>query len=1610
MVKKYSKEEIELFEKLRLNRTHDVETFKKRAHRQYMDGIINKYSESAHFIYELLQNADDSEATKVEIIVADSYMIFKHNGKQRFTLTDVDDEEDETKVQGDINAITGTGFSTKDGNGAENKIGKFGIGFKAVFQYTDEPYIYDEPYCFKLVDKIVPHLLYEDHPLRGKNETMFYLPFNNSSDAYNKIIGRLTTMTNPILFLHNIEDISWKIEGQDHKTTFYKHVESSFTDKLFPDIRCEQLLCGSSQSEQRVWHFSRIVPIEGVTQSISVIYYLDTEGGIDTEIRPPIYCFFPLKIKFDLCFAAHAPFQLIDSRQNIKEDSETNITLQNALISLAADALVCLRDIGLSNNIFLINENLSSILPSKDITRPSDGLIDDFRQFETVVVKYELILSVGLKYIPISNAWYCESPELEDLIKSKGLNQLIQLEDNNDFVFVGKDRKSINVTLLNDIGMNVMTPDLFAELFDDSFIQKQDIGWADKFYSYLQNRGRNLWNKKGVVKPLKSYYSNNNLRYKSIIYTSTGIWATPFIYNDDNPKAFLPKADMSDGTQNEHYIFVNSELAYKHKAFFSELGLREPDQMDFVRNEILPKYSRSEGISEEVLRKDFQILLKTYNDAGDGMKAELRNILSESYKLMGYDLSEKEDAALHDISDLCDDSEDMKEFYPHGRFFSYEYYRNLDQTVSDDNIRRFVKAIGVKMHPVSIRKIEEWWNFSWGLRESSYSEVSSAKTPFDCEDYNVTSLPNAWDWERLTPKQSRLVWSFLCDIPHTELQKYMNSHCTAKKKYFTQYGFQQFNSTSSLLYCLNNAKWIFDSDGNRFCPEDITTGQFHTFGYAECPFLTRRMHFKVDKTIAEIPTSDLPLSKEEIEQNERNDFCKKIEETGFSREEVLLILQEKQLKKELNKKKKAQQLDESMNRGEPVEEDFSNYRFEKPSDGLQPSDYGGVSDRDKQRDVVNCHEPNDDTWRDKLLQKQEEINKRELEREALRQGLDDVEEFTYEWFLRRLKLECLTANEYQKERHDKSLSITFSQAEPHLLNNIVIFKKPSKIIPLWLESVDSFSITLQFSNHDDVKQTFSLASVKDYSLRVKVNNADAVLLSDLNWSCFTRASIEFNTPVDLVSTWYSAFESLELASDYNMQKELRDNISFIFGPPGTGKTTYLSRNIISPLMHQDQQRCKILVLTPTNKACDVLTCQLLDDNPEDTSRIGRFVTTSDDTLDQGGYVCDRKSSIYKYDRCCLVSTTTRLAFDFFEDYEGRTFLKDIDWDVIVFDESSMIHLPEMVYAIYKFFEKRIIIAGDPMQIPPVDAAEIWNGRNIYTMVKLTQFDHPQTYPIQFDITNLKKQWRAIEPIGGLFSHYAYGGILKHDRTISDQLSLNIAELPIKPITFVPFNVDDFDSLYGVKKLNDSNVHLYSALLTIEFTRFLAKKYVENNPDKELSIGIVCPYSPQAHIIQKLVDQCSDIPLSVKITTGTVHSFQGGQCNVVIGVMNPPKGLKYGASNAHVNNKNIVNVAISRAMDYLFLFIPNKSCSGYSNLREINQLGVIAQTLYPEHTTVFGAEQLEQIVFGKGQKYLDAHTFVTSHQLANVFSPTKYRYEIRIDDNAIDIQVGDFEEE
>lgn len=129
-------------EELRKKRLKWVEANRENG---FDDGIkrllTDLYPDNAHFIYELLQNAEDARATEVRFTLRKDRVEFEHNGDRLFSLEDVD-------------SITSTGSSTKRED--HTSIGKFGIGFKAVFAYTETPEIASGDYHFRIRDLIVP--------------------------------------------------------------------------------------------------------------------------------------------------------------------------------------------------------------------------------------------------------------------------------------------------------------------------------------------------------------------------------------------------------------------------------------------------------------------------------------------------------------------------------------------------------------------------------------------------------------------------------------------------------------------------------------------------------------------------------------------------------------------------------------------------------------------------------------------------------------------------------------------------------------------------------------------------------------------------------------------------------------------------------------------------------------------------------------------------------------------------------------------------------------------------------------------------------------------------------------------------------------------------------------------------------------------------------------------------------------------------------------------------------------------------------------------------------------------------------------------------------------
>lgn len=318
--------------------------------------VVDKYSEKAHFVYELLQNADDARAKSARFVLLPDRLIFAHDGTKLFNVTDIDTEKDDSENHrlGHVNSITSIGLSTKEEDQAT--IGKFGMGFKAVFQYTTTPHIYSPGFYFKIEKMVIPYELTEDHPDRKENETLFDLEFNNEKNpapqAYKKIFEKLHALSFPTLFLRYLQEVTIIIDGE---TLVYKKAVKEMHRFMAPEdekfsvtvARRVDYLEQSIGEEKNtgMWLFSRRVLTDTGRHMIYVGYGINNEGHL-CKISKPVFCFFPTTVDSHLNFIIHAPFLLTDSREGIIAGEKHNEEMIECLADLATDALELLRDIG----------------------------------------------------------------------------------------------------------------------------------------------------------------------------------------------------------------------------------------------------------------------------------------------------------------------------------------------------------------------------------------------------------------------------------------------------------------------------------------------------------------------------------------------------------------------------------------------------------------------------------------------------------------------------------------------------------------------------------------------------------------------------------------------------------------------------------------------------------------------------------------------------------------------------------------------------------------------------------------------------------------------------------------------------------------------------------------------------------------------------------------------------------------------------------------------------------------------------------------------------------------------------------------------------------------
>ena len=627
---------------------------------------------------------------------------------------------------------------------------------------------------------------------------------------------------------------------------------------------------------------------------------------------------------------------------------------------------------------------------------------------------------------------------------------------------------------------------------------------------------------------------------------------------------------------------------------------------------------------------------------------------------------------------------------------------------------------------------------------------------------------------------------------------------------------------------------------------------------------------------------------------------------------------------------------------------------------------------------LNADRRNRDNFSNKQKAAQEELDKAK-DQADLNDAINKTPKYTFLWF--KYLMEQLY-NQKNDTAATRSVQIDFREAKILDAYTIAILK-PNRVVPKWIEHADDITLhILKGSVSEKIEvnlQYFTDDAIWAYienaeEIETKINQADKVRL------------VANGSYVNHIDSLTKQFVKLDLSDDFNLRDNLPDCIKYIYGPPGTGKTTRVV-SLIQEILQNETTDLDILVLTPTNKAADVIASRLAnnDECSEFTYRFG--VTESLDFLETNN-VYTRDDEFIKYDgHHVVVTTAARYAYDYL--MPNEEIICDHHWDFVIIDEASMIDIVTMAFILYKSQNCQFIISGDPKQIQPVHQNEI-QPENIYEMVGLNSFAAAQHMP---NVETLKIQYRSIPSIGKLVSDYSYDGIVTANRKESDIKPLDIG-LKISSINFVGFKTEFLDNLYGLDSIDGSAFNLYSAIFAYEYASYIADKIEEHYTNSSYSIGIVCPYKKQADAIRQMIELRDISNDSCKVSCGTVHSFQGDECDIMIVVLNPPANV---GVNSHVNNQNIINVAMSRAKDYVFFLVPDDRTQGFYTREILGKLAVQKSILY--------CTDIEKTIFNDNE-FIKNNTNVSCHTPVNVYFDSTSLYEVRKDDLAVDIQINE----
>ncbi|NKQ39428.1 MAG: hypothetical protein HF967_08220, partial [Methanosarcinales archaeon] len=309
------------------------------------DKTLNNFSKIAkeiqtkndHFIFELIQNAEDNEYEKskptIKFIINFDSLIIQNNEKGFY-------EEN-------VKALCNIGGSSKIKKGY---IGEKGIGFKSVFMVANKVQIYSNGFQFQFwhhkdntlwkkfenTTMIIPEWIEKSPDFIDLKQTNFILYLKpETNEKISKYIEKIQPLL--LLFLKKLKVIEIEDKNKNKIRRLGLNKREGIVE-IFDDDEKNywKVIKKSFNAPQNIGGERR----KDVNETeIVLAFTLKDDYTSNTSNDQFIFAFLPIK-KYGFKFLIHADFILSISREDILKDNKWNVWIRDSIIEVFLDAII----------------------------------------------------------------------------------------------------------------------------------------------------------------------------------------------------------------------------------------------------------------------------------------------------------------------------------------------------------------------------------------------------------------------------------------------------------------------------------------------------------------------------------------------------------------------------------------------------------------------------------------------------------------------------------------------------------------------------------------------------------------------------------------------------------------------------------------------------------------------------------------------------------------------------------------------------------------------------------------------------------------------------------------------------------------------------------------------------------------------------------------------------------------------------------------------------------------------------------------------------------------------------------------------------------------------